>query len=562
MILHRAELIDEFTTEGLWSRDHTLLDDMSRAARTVPDRVAYSDPPNRRELIGSDPTSLTWSTFNAAADGLATALIDLGLNRDDVVIVQSPNVVELPLLYLAISRAGGIISPVPMQWRSKDISYVAGLTGSRFLVAPEAFKQHRPLDDARRWQDGSTIEQLIDLARILPLAATAARSDELEARRPGPNDVFTLCWTSGTESQPKGCPLTHNNWNFGGQALVKSLSLREGSHRQVAAAPVTNMLGVCLTITVNLKLAGSVALHHPLDLDLLIEQINEQRTQFLILPPAVLRQLLNTTDSALDLSSVDSIMTGGSPPSASLIEGYKNRWGVEIVNGWGMNEGAGLWAGPADVPDATQRSTHLPWYGLPGYAWPSGIAGMRYKIVDENGRETTRPGDVGELRVRAPLTFPGYFNRPDLTPFDEDGYLHTGDLFLVKGDGFLSYYDRQKDIIIRGGFNVSAAEVENLVIGAPGVADCAAVGMPDDDLGERVCVVVVPRDPSRPPTLPEIVAFLRESGLAVYKLPEFIEYRDELPRNPVGKLLKREIRTSLRTASPDSGQMSEAPPQS
>ncbi|MBA4607138.1 acyl--CoA ligase [Aeromicrobium sp. Marseille-Q0843] len=548
MILHRPEQIEEFTAAGLWSTDHTLLDDLDTGARTFPDRVAYSDPPNRRDLIGSDPTALTWSQLKDAAEGVATSLVDLGLEKDDVVIVQSPNVVELPLLYLAICAAGGIISPVPMQWRSKDIGYVAELTGSRFLIAPETFKSHRPLDDARGWQDGSTIEHLIDLADIMTMAETKPRPDVLAERRPSPYEIFTLCWTSGTESQPKGCPLSHNNWNYGGQALVKSLSLREGSHRQVAAAPVTNMLGVCLTITVNLKLSGSVALHHPLDLDLLIQQINDHETQFLILPPAILRQLLNAPDSALDLTSVDSIMTGGSPPSGSLIEGYKERWGVEIVNGWGMNEGAGLWAGPEDVPAADMRSTHLPWYGLPGYSWPSGISGMQYRVVDENDHSTTTAGDTGELRVRGPLVFPGYFNRPDLAEraFDDQGYLRTGDLFLIKGDGFLSYFDRQKDIIIRGGFNISAAEVENLVVGAPGVADCAAVGVPDEELGERVCVVVVPRDESAPPTLADILSHLRDAGLAVYKLPELIEYMDELPRNPVGKLLKRDIRTSVR----------------
>lgn len=549
MILHRPELIEEFTAAGLWSTTHTLLDDLERAARTTPDRVAYADPPNRASLIGSEPTSLTWRQLDEAADGLATALVDRGLGKDEVVVVQSPNVVELPLLYLAVCRAGGIISPVPMQWRSKDISYVAGLTGARFLVAPEAFKGHRPLDDARGWVHDSSVEHVIDLADVMTLASTAPDRDVLAQRRPGPNDVFTLCWTSGTESQPKGCPLTHNNWNFGGEALVKSLSLREGSHRQVAAAPVTNMLGVCLTITVNLRLGGSVALHHPLELELLIRQINEHETQFLILPPAILRQLLNAPEGSLDLSSVDSIMTGGSPPATSLIEGYRDRWGVEIVNGWGMNEGAGLWAGPDDVPDAERRSTHLPWYGLPGHDWPSGIAGMRYKVAGDDG-PTTRPGDVGELLVRGPLTFPGYFHRPDLLErtFDEEGYLHTGDLFQVKGDGFLSYFDRKKDIIIRGGFNISAAEVENHAISAPGVLDCAAVGVPDDELGERVCLVVVPRDADDPPSLDDVLAHLREIGLAVYKLPERIEYMTELPRNPVGKLLKRDIRQVVRDA--------------
>ncbi len=552
MILHRRELIDEFTAAGWWSASHTLLDDVEHAARTVGDRVAYADPPNRHELIGSAPTGLTWSGLSAAVDGLATALMELGLQRDDVVIVQAPNVVELPLLYFAISRAGGIISPVPMQWRSKDIGYISDLTGARFLIAPETFKDHRPLDDARSWQPGSGLEHLIDLADIATMAQTTPDHEGLAVRRPGPNDVFTLCWTSGTESQPKGCPLTHNNWNYAGDALLKGMHLRDGSHRQVAAAPVTNMLGVCLTITVNLKLSGSVALHHPLDLDLLMRQITDHHTDFLILPPAILRQLLSSDDPTFDLSSVDSIMTGGSPPSSSLISGYQQRWGVEIVNAWGMNEGAGLWAGPDDVPDAELRSTHLPWYGLPGHDWPSRIVGMRFTVVGDDGEPTTRRGDVGELHVRGPLTIPGYFNRPDLLErtFDDEGYLRTGDLFLVKGDGFLSYFDRKKDIIIRGGFNISAAEVENLAIGASGVADCAAVGVTDETLGERVCLVVVPEDETAPPALSDILDHLRAAGLAVYKLPEFIEYRSELPRNPVGKLLKREIRASLGIAPP------------
>lgn len=550
MILHPPELIEEYTTAGWWSTHHTLLDDLDRAAREFPDRVAYSDPPNRVELIGSAPTSLTWSRMSRAVDGLASALIDLGLRRDEVVIVQAPNVVELPLLYFAVARAGGVLSPVPMQWRSKDIGYVAGLTGARFLIAPERFKGHRPLDDARSWREGSGIEHLLDLAEIMPMAAHTPMVDALADRRPDPNDVFTLCWTSGTESQPKGCPLSHNNWNFAGPALIKALHLREGDHRQVAAAPVTNMLGVCLTIAVNIKLGGSVALHHPLELDLLKRQIIDHGTQFLILPPAILRQLLNSDDPDFDLGAVTSIMTGGSPPSPSLIAGYKERWGVEIVNGWGMNEGAGLWAGPADVPDTNQRSDHLPWYGHPDHRWPSGITGLQYKVVDDHDRPLTTEGSIGELRVRSPLTFPGYFNRPDLQAFDDEGFLRTGDLFLIQPDGYLSYYDRKKDIIIRGGFNISAAEVENLVVGHPEVVDCAAVGVADEELGERVCIVVVPRDRENPPTLDAILAYLRGAGLAVYKLPEFIEYRQELPRNPVGKLLKREIRS---TVSPIAG---------
>ncbi|WP_375001658.1 class I adenylate-forming enzyme family protein [Aeromicrobium sp. CTD01-1L150] len=547
MILHRAEAIAEHTAAGYWSSTHTLLDDLAAAAREHPDRVAYADPPDRAALIGSPPRSVTWAELERAVDAAATALARHGLERDEVVVAQVPNVWELPLAYLAVARAGGILSPVPMQWRSKDISYVAALTGARYFVGPQAFKDHRPLDTAEGVASDPVLEHRIDLADLATWAEGDVDEALLAERRPGPDDVFTLCWTSGTESQPKGCPLTHNTWTYGVGNLLTALRLQPTSHRQIAVSPMTNMLGVCMGLVANLEIAGTVVLHHPMDLDLLLHQLEHETIDFLILPPAVLHLLVNLGDDAPDLSGIDAVQTGGAPPAASLIAAYQDRWGIEIINGWGMNEGAGLFAGPDDVPDPAWRSDHFPWYGREGTAWPSGIEGVRLKLVDEDGREVHEDGAVGELLVGGPSVFPGYFARRDLDPttFDDDGFLRTGDLFAVKDGSYLSFVDRKKDIVIRGGFNISAAEVENLAVSHPDVAECAAVGYPDEVLGERLCLVVVPRDAGRPPTLESIVEHLRDGGLAVYKLPERVELAEALPRNPVGKLLKRELRARL-----------------
>jgi len=171
------------------------------------------------------------------------------------------------------------------------------------------------------------------------------------------------------------------------------------------------------------------------------------------------------------------------------------------------------------------------------------------RIVDpQTGAEITEAGVPGELRISGPGVFPGYLPAsgvPD--PFDEDGYLRTGDILEIAGDDleYLRYVDRSKDMVVRGGMKISAAELEGFIAGHPKVADVAVVAYPDEVLGERACAIVVPR-PEVSVTLEEIVAHLRDLGIAAFKLPERLEIRDELPRNPLGKILKRELRDELR----------------
>jgi non-ribosomal peptide synthetase component E (peptide arylation enzyme) len=169
-------------------------------------------------------------------------------------------------------------------------------------------------------------------------------------------------------------------------------------------------------------------------------------------------------------------------------------------------------------------------------------------VDPQTGAEITAAGVPGELRISGPGVFPGYLPAsgvPD--PFDEDGYLKTGDILEIAGDDreYLRYVDRSKDMVVRGGMKISAAELEGFIAGYRKVADVAVVAYPDEVLGERACAVIVPKT-GETVTLEEIVAYLRDLGIATFKLPERLELRDELPRNPLGKILKRELRDELR----------------
>ena len=196
------------------------------------------------------------------------------------------------------------------------------------------------------------------------------------------------------------------------------------------------------------------------------------------------------------------------------------------------------------------RARYFPRYGAAGRTWSFSMARWTHtRIVDPaTGAEITEAGVPGELQISGPGVFPGYLPAsgvPD--PFEPDGFLKTGDILEIAGDEleYLHYVDRSADIIARGGMKISAAELEALVSGHPKVADVAVVGYPDDVLGERTCAVVVPA-PGETITLDEIVAYLRGVGIATFKLPERLELRTELPRNPLGKILKRDLRADLR----------------
>jgi len=541
MILHSPVTIERYTSDGLWG-DRTLLDVVAAHVANVPERVAIVDTPDREALIGSPATSVSWREFGHAVDAIATGLVRRGVKKDDVVVAQLPNVWELIALYFAVSRAGGVLSPVAMQWRETELHNVFDASLARLYIGVKDFKGFNHIAMADKLGCDT-----LALEDITAMSAQAPDKALLDAISIGPNDTFSLCWSSGTESYAKGCPMSHNNWLYQMRLVPNTAGIHEGD-RVLAPAPMVNMTGAVAWLSW-LAARGTLLLHHPLNVELFLKQILTERVQFTILVPAILNMILKLPNvDQLDLSSIRSIATGSAPPSRWSMEEFKRRWNIEICNLWGQTEGTGLVGGPVDVPDFAMRSDHFPWWGKPGLEWPSNMEGVQAKLLDEQDRECTQPGQVGELVYRGPNVFAGYYRRPDLAQnsFTPDGFFRTGDFFIVRDERHIGFFDRKKDIIIRGGFNISAAEVENLVLTHPGVQEVAAVAVPDDIMGEKTCILVVPKDKARPPTLEDIVAHLKQIGVAAYKLPESMKLIDVIPRNPVGKILKAQLRQHLR----------------
>jgi acyl-CoA synthetase (AMP-forming)/AMP-acid ligase II len=545
MRLHSEALITEFTDQGHWG-EQTVLGILDATVARLGDAIALEDPPDREELVGSAGRTLTWREFGTAVDGIAAGLHARGVGKDDVVVVQLPNVWELPALYFAIARTGAVIAPMPVQWRERELRHIVGLTEAVLYIGVDELKGTALMPYADAALPG-TVQQL-ELRDVAALAATPA-PPTIAYPTVDANDVFTLCWTSGTEAQPKGCPLSHNNWIFQGQSFRRATNLRDNC-RILGPAPIVNMTGVGIMLMWLLS-GGRLMLHQPLNLPALLRQIPD--ADFTMLVPAILTMLLKLPEAQQpDFSTVEAIATGSAPPSPWAIEEFRRRWGVEVVNVFGQNEGTILAAGAADVPDSVMRSSHFPWWGKPAAAWASGVDGIDVKLLADDGSVCTEVGDVGELAYRGPNVFPGYFKADELNleAFTAEGHVRTGDLFKILDDRHIGFVDRKKDIIIRGGFNVSAAEVETVAQGHPGIADAAAVSAPDEVLGERVCLFVVPQDSSTPPSLEDVVTFMRGEGIAIYKLPERLEIIAEIPRNPVGKILKKDLRTRLRAVTP------------
>jgi non-ribosomal peptide synthetase component E (peptide arylation enzyme) len=232
----------------------------------------------------------------------------------------------------------------------------------------------------------------------------------------------------------------------------------------------------------------------------------------------------------------------------------KNTFDIEVVNYFGSNEGAALSSSPLDMPDSAQRALYFPRMGVPQFNWKMDVAQkIQTRLVDiDTQQDIVEKGQLGELRFKGPTIFSGYFKSPSLTEkaFDEQGFYRTGDLFEIAGDRgqYYRFAGRHKDIVIRGGMNISSEEIESLLMSHPAVRDVAIIGIPDAIMGERVCAVVA-RQTSEELTLQHLIDHLRSvKEVASFKWPEALVLVDELPRNPVGKVLKRELRERYANA--------------
>ena len=572
MILVSSEKIEAYTRQGWWGTT-TLWDLFRQQSQERPHAEAVVDAPNRADFAHGTPQRLTWAELADSVDRFSLLLLEIGIQRDEIVLMQLPNCVEQFVVYMSCARLGIVVTPVPTQYRENELDHILESTRAAAVITftrigkptgghatAEMFTHMQPhhphLRHILAWGDDID-SPLIDVGQRTALPLTATQQDQLaQAERAAAvtaNDVFTICWTSGTEAQPKGVPRSHNEWLVVAPSIIDAGQIPMHA-RILNPFPMVNMAGVSTAIASWLVLGATVVQHHPFTLPVFLQQIRDEQIDYTIAPPAVLNMLLQNEHllEGIDFKRLSRIGSGSAPLSEWMVRGFAEKYGVQIINYFGSNEGAALAGNDIDLPDPGLRAKYFPRADAEGFNWSvSTTRKIRTRLVDlETGEDIREVGHVGELRFLGPNIFSGYYRAPEATAraFDEQGYYKTGDLFELGGDQlqYYRYAGRSKDLVIRGGMNISAEEIEGLLLACPGVREVAVVGVPDSVMGEKVCVCVAAYD-GHALALKDIVQYLRnEKHVAAYKLPEYLLSMPELPRNPVGKILKTELRARAK----------------
>ncbi len=532
------EQIEMYTRLGFWD-EWTFCDYIKRWAKAFPDKEALIDAKTR----------LTWSQYKTMMDRMALNFLELGIKRDDLVVAQVANCVEAIICEFALARIGACIVPLAMQWREHELNYVLSLTESPAVIVAREYAGFNYVDQAKSLQSRNPgLKHIIVLGDDVPEGTVSFNemwNNRLEETYPDTyldencpidaNDVLTMCFTSGTEADPKGCPRTHNHWKvFERSAFLHHLT--ENVHdRVVMALPWINLFAQSVGVLSMAMVGGRVILLDgfvPADM---AKTIHKEKATLYAGVPAMHVALLNYPDlDQYDLSSLRVVASGGAPCPTPVIRQMMEKFGCLVWNGFGSNEGH------LNVTEVGLNPELV-----------STTIGLKQlysdvKIVDENNNRVG-PGVVGEYCQKAPFVIAGYYKRPDLnqSKWDDEGFYHSGDACYADESGFYHFSTRLKDIIIRGGMNISAEEVEFVLYRHPKILNVSVVGMPDDRLGERACAYVELKEKGDVITLEDVKAFMEQEKVAKYKWPERVEVVETLPRTPTGKVLKYVLRDEI-----------------
>lgn len=545
--------LNEYLAKGWW-KETTIPALLEQAVEAAGAQIALSDAPNRMELVGDAPQKLTFNEVNQRVEAMARAFRHLGVKPDDIVLTQLPNIVEGVLAFLACARIGAILSPVAMAFRSHELRSVIQQLSPSLVVTVETF---HGFDHAGMLK--SLAEEGVYTGPVICAgkASVFPSIPEVEAEaaevslQPAPGkagDVLTICWTSGTEAAPKGVPRNHAHWVFNGECMVEATRLGMGD-TLLNPFPLINIASFGGMVIPWLLCQGYLIQHHPFDLPIFLHQFQEEKINYTVAPPAVLTMLLKKPEllEGIDFARVKCIASGSAPLPPFMVKAWQEEYDVSIMNVFGSNEGCSLISTPVVMEDPEMRATFFPRFGVPGLEWDLDFPSkVRTRLVDpETEEDITEPGVAGELRIDGAMTFDGYWRNDELTraSFDAQGYFQTGDLFEIapENDRFYRFVGRSKEIIIRGGVNISPAELDNLIESHPDVKEASCAAYPDERLGEKVCAVVA-LQPEAEMGLSDLVSYLKAKDISVYKLPEKLRIVPSLPRNPLGKVLRRNLK--------------------
>ena len=557
MILTKKNRIETFTQKGWWGED-TLYSLFQDALTSCKNQEALVDPENREDITGDIPKRLSFDDIDKTVERYAAIFFEQGLRKDDIAIIQLPNVVELPMVYLALSKLGIICSPIPMQYGAYEITSIIAESKPKAFISTETFNSNSHAEQfSSIFNNGEVKFALGEIENFINLHDCNPADESYESQQSyvldnsiTANDIFTICWTSGTTGTPKGVPRSHNLWLPMAKAAA-FVSETEKGDTLLNPFPMINMASIGGFLFNWLLCKGKLVQHHPFDLNVFLNQISSEDVKYTIAPPAIMNMLLNNPAilDQQDLSSLRCIGCGGAPLSEWMVKTFQNKYNLTVQNIFGSNEGATLLSARNEIEDPLLRAKYFPRFGVEGFDWSNPVSKLvRTKLVSvETNAEIIEPDQPGELLISGATVFDGYWNAPEANAevFDEEGFFKTGDLFEISPEDtqmrFYKFCGRCKDLIIRGGMNISPEELDNLLSAHPKMLEVAVTGYDDDILGEKVGVVAVVAE-GETISLEEIIEFLRDQQIAKYKMPEDLRLIDALPKNPVGKVLRRELK--------------------
>ena len=510
--------------------------------------------------------SLSYGRIDALSKAFGAWLQGLGLERGDRVAIMLPNVPQYPVAVAAILRAGFVVVNVNPLYTPRELEHQLKDAGAKVLVILENFahtlQQVRAsvpvktvvlasMGEMLSFPKGAIVDLVVRrVKKLVPayeLPGAVRFKDALSqggamALRPvavGPDDIAVLQYTGGTTGVSKGAVLLHRNlvanvlqcdaWY---QPALKRLPAGE-QLVQVCALPLYHIFGFNTNMMLGTRVgACNVLIPNPRDLPALLKELSGIRFHTFPAVNTLFNALANHPDfGTVDWSHLLISVGGGMAVQQATAKLWLDKTGCAICEGYGLSE-----TSPTVSCNPTDATA---WTGTIGLPMP----GTEMCLLDDDGREVP-PGTPGEIAVRGPQVMAGYWQRPDETAkvMTADGWFRTGDVGMVDERGYFRIVDRKKDMILVSGFNVYPNEIEDVLTQMAGVAECAAVGVPDARTGEAVKVVLVRRNPAV--TEMDVRAYC-EQNLTGYKRPKVIEFRDELPKTPVGKVLRRELRNKV-----------------
>jgi len=518
------------------------------------ERAAYS-------FMGKD-----FSFAQTDQDSLAMAayLQSLGLSKGDRVAIMMPNVPQYPVAVAAVLRAGLVVVNVNPLYTARELEHQLKDSGAKAIVIIENFAatlekciaqtpvQHvvlAAMGDRLGLLKGSLVNYVVrnvkkmvpafNLPKAVRFNDALAKGRQQAFRKPEltADDIAVLQYTGGTTGVSKGAVLLHRNvianvlqseaWN---EPVMQRIPAGE-QPTAVCALPLYHIFAFTVNMMLGLRMGGkTILIPNPRDLPAVLKELSKHTFHSFPAVNTLFNGLANHPDfNTVNWSNLKVSLGGGTAVTPNVAKLWLEKTGCPICEGYGLSE-----TSPSASCNPTTSTEFTGTIGVP-------IPGTFMKLLDDEGNEVTESGQPGEIAIKGPQVMAGYWQRPDETAkvMTADGYFKSGDVGIVDARGYFKIVDRKKDMILVSGFNVYPNEVEEVASACPGVLECAAIGVPDEKTGETVKLVVVRKDPAL--TEAQIMAYCREN-MTAYKQPRVIEFRDELPKTPVGKILRRELR--------------------